>query len=124
VVAGLKRAVASRRGPMPQQRIVVFGAGAAGLGGARQIRAQLAEEGLDEAERVARIAVLDRHGLLVDDGRIMDPYKRELAWPAERAAECGLADRHARGLGDVVRALRPKIGRASCRDRGKSPAET
>src|SRR5690606_23011954 len=109
VVAGLNSALAIKRETMSQQRIVIFGAGAAGLGVARQIRAQLAEEGLDEAERVARIAVLDRHGLLVDDGRIMDPYKRELAWPAERAAECGLADRHARGLGDVVRALRPTI---------------
>ncbi len=109
VVAGLNSALAITRETMSEQRVVIFGAGAAGLGVARQIRAQLAEEGLDEAERVARIAVLDRHGLLVDDGRIMDPYKRELAWPAELAASCGLADRRARGLGDVVRAFRPTV---------------
>src|SRR5690606_11689722 len=79
------------------------------LGVCRQIRAQLAEAGLAHDECFARIAVLDRHGLLVDDGRIMDPYKRELAWPAELAAARGLADRHARGLLDVVRKFRPTI---------------
>ena len=37
------------------------------------------------------IAVLDRSGLLVDDGRPMDEYKHALAWPAARAAALGLA---------------------------------
>ena len=109
VVAGLNGALKIKRETMAEQRIVIFGAGAAGLGVARQIRAQLAEEGLGHDECVARIAVLDRHGLLVDDGRIMDPYKRELTWPAELAASHGLSDRHARGLHDVVRKYRPTI---------------
>src|SRR5690606_37199739 len=109
VVAGLNSALKIKRETMAEQRVAILGAGAAGLGVCRQIRAQLAEEGLAHDECVARIAVLDRHGLLVDDGRIMDPYKRELAWPAELAAARGLADRHARGLLDVVRKFRPTI---------------
>lgn len=109
VMSGLNSALRIKGEPLSAQRIVILGAGAAGLGVARQVRAQLAEEGLNEAERNARIAVLDRHGLLVDDGRIMDPYKRELAWPAELAASKGFEDRNSRMLLDVVRKFHPTM---------------
>src|SRR5690606_25309720 len=81
VMAGLNSALRIKREALAAQRIVIMGAGAAGLGVARQIKAQLAEEGVSEAEQLAAVAVLDRRGLLVDDGSITDPYKRELAWP-------------------------------------------
>lgn len=109
VTAGLNSALRIKRERLSEQRIAILGAGAAGLGVARQIRVQLAEEGVDDADRVARIAVLDRQGLLVDDGRIMDPYKRELAWPADLAAARGLENRHARMLADVVAKFRPTM---------------
>lgn len=110
VVAGLNSALRIKRERLADQRIVVFGAGAAGLGVARQIKTQLAEEGVGEADEVlARVAVLDRHGLLVDDGRIMDPYKRELAWTPNVAARFGLDDTSARMLLDVVRKYQPTM---------------
>lgn len=108
VVAGLNSALRVKRESLAEQRIVIFGAGAAGLGVVRQIRAQLAEEGADPA-RLEQVAVLDRNGLLVDDGRIKDPYKRELAWPAELAERHGLGDPYGRGLREVVRRFRPTM---------------
>jgi malic enzyme len=109
VVAGLNSALTIKREPLSAQRVVIFGAGAAGLGVARQIKAQLADEDV-VGERQARVvAVLDRGGLLVQDGRPMDDYKRALAWPAELAAELGLADLTRRSLLDVVRAYRPSV---------------
>ncbi len=45
------------------ERIIVFGAGAGGLGIARQIRAGYAQRGFDDAQIRARIAVLDSRGL-------------------------------------------------------------
>ncbi len=109
VMAGLNTALAIKGERLAAQRIVILGAGAAGLGVARQIKTQLAEEGTGEAERAPVLAVLDRNGLLVDDAKIMDPYKREMAWPSELAARFGLADSRARLLADVVRAYRPTI---------------
>ena len=110
VVAGLNSALRIKRERLADQRIVILGAGAAGLGVARQIRTQLAEEGVVENDEfLARVAVLDRHGLLVDDGRIMDPYKRELAWTPSIAARFGLDDTSARMLLDVVRKYRPTM---------------
>ena len=51
--------------------------------------------------------MLDRGGLLVDDGRPMDDYKHALAWPAARAAALGLAEPTQRSLLDVVRKYPP-----------------
>jgi len=109
VMAGLNSALRIKKEPLSAQRIAILGAGAAGLGVARQIKAQLAEEGVGDAERLADVAVLDRNGLLVDDGRIMDPYKRELAWSPALARRHGLEAVDSRMLYDVVRKFRPTI---------------
>ena len=79
--------------------MLIFGAGAAGLGIARQVRAAMGNAGL--------IGVLDSRGLLVDDREIRDAYKKELAWTAEQAGKMGLADPDARGLATVVARFQP-----------------
>jgi malate dehydrogenase (oxaloacetate-decarboxylating) len=109
VMAGLNSALTIKGERLAAQRIVIFGAGAAGLGVTRQIKAQLADEGVVGDRQADVIAVLDRGGLLVDDGRPMDAYKRALAWPATRAAPLGLAAPTERSLLDVVRKFRPTV---------------
>jgi malate dehydrogenase (oxaloacetate-decarboxylating) len=109
VLAGLNSALQITGETLPRQRIVVLGAGAAALGIVRQIRAQLAEEGVDEAGQLAALGTLDRNGLLVDDGRPMDDYKRELAWTAAMAGKYGLVNAKERMLFDVVSKFRPTI---------------
>jgi malic enzyme len=109
VLAGLTSALRVKRERLADQRIVIFGAGAAGLGVARQIKTHLKEQGVAETEQAAAVAVLDRSGLLVDDGRIAEAYKRELAWPPALASAHGLGDPNARMLYDVVRNYRPSI---------------
>jgi len=107
VMAGLNTALKIKNERLADQRIVILGAGAAGLGVTRQIKAQLADEGVTGHAQAACVAVLDRGGLLVDDGRPMDAYKRALAWPAERAAALGLAEPSERSLFEVVHKYRP-----------------
>jgi malic enzyme len=109
VMAGLNSALMVKGERLASQRIVIFGAGAAGLGVTRQIKAQLVDEGVIGEQQAAVIAVLDRGGLLVDDGRPMDDYKRALAWSAERAASLGLSNPAKRGLLDVVSKYRPTV---------------
>ncbi len=109
VVAGLNSALKIKRERLADQRTVIFGAGAAGLGVARQIRAQLTEEGVVGDRLAASVAVLDRSGLLVDDGSVRDAYKRELAWPVAVAAQHGFGAGDARQLYGVVAAYRPTI---------------
>ncbi len=109
VMAGLNSALTVKHERLAAQRIVVFGAGAAGLGVTRQIKAQLVDEGVTGEKQNEIIAVLDRGGLLVDDGRPMDDYKHALAWSTGRAAAMGLAEPAQRTLLDVVRKYRPTV---------------
>jgi malate dehydrogenase (oxaloacetate-decarboxylating) len=109
VAAGLNSALKLKRERLADQRIVIFGAGAAGLGVARQIKAQLAEEGVAGDRLTATVAVLDRSGLLVDDGSLRDAYKRELAWPAAVAAQHGFGAGQGRQLYDIVAGYRPSM---------------
>jgi len=109
VVAGINSALRVLDARLAAQRIVIFGAGAAGLGVARQINARLAEEGVPSTERAGVVAVLDRTGLIVDDGRIRDAYKRELAWPTALARRHSLDGNNGRSLHDVVRRFKPTM---------------
>lgn len=94
---------------LSDERIVVFGAGAGGLGIARQIRAGLVQLGLDDAAIRERIAVLDSRGLIVSDNEMRDAYKKELAWSQEQASRVGLGNSAQRGLDDVVEHYKPTV---------------
>jgi malate dehydrogenase (oxaloacetate-decarboxylating) len=109
VIAGLNSALRVLDQRLADQRIVIFGAGAAGLGVRRQIISRLEERGVPPSEHPASVAVLDRNGLIVDDGRIRDAYKRELAWPMALAQKYGFDGNNSRSLHDVVRRYKPTM---------------
>jgi malic enzyme len=92
---------------LADERVLVYGAGAAGLGITRQILSGLRAAGINEPRR--QVGVLDSKGLLVDDVPMRDAYKAELAWPGALASEFGLGDRKRRNLADVVAAFRPTV---------------
>ncbi len=92
---------------LSEHRVVVHGAGAAGLGIVRQIRAAMQIEGLSAAQSLERVAALDSRGLLVTDHEQREAYKRDLAWPPTLAQSFGLGAASARGLDAVVAAFRP-----------------
>jgi malate dehydrogenase (oxaloacetate-decarboxylating) len=106
-LAGLLSSVRITGTRLSEHRVVVHGAGAAGLGIARQIRAAMQIEGLSAAESLERVAALDSRGLLVTDHEQREAYKRDLAWPPALAQSLGLGAQSARGLDAVVQAFRP-----------------
>jgi malate dehydrogenase (oxaloacetate-decarboxylating) len=109
VLAALAGAARIPGRPASAQRIVVAGAGAAGLGVARLLRDTRVRAGRTHDEATAAVAVVDSRGLIVDDGQKPHVHKREVAWPASLAAHHGLANAGGRRLGDVVRQLRPTV---------------
>jgi malate dehydrogenase (oxaloacetate-decarboxylating) len=104
-LAGIIAGVRKLGGNLADHRFVVHGAGAAGFGITRRIRAALDACGGD---RYA-VAALDSRGLLVEDVEVTDAYKRELAWPADLAQERGLGGPGGRDLLSVVRAFKPTV---------------
>jgi malate dehydrogenase (oxaloacetate-decarboxylating) len=93
--------------PLSQHRIVILGAGAAGVGIARLVREALHRAGLQGHDLRRALAVLDAHGLVVEGEGPAEDYRRELAWPHELAAAHGLQPGH--DLLAVVRALHPSV---------------
>ena len=112
------------------QRVVILGAGAAGIGIARRSATTLERAGVDGDDLVPRRGALDIRGLLVGDGQPSSTtYKRDFAWPAALAAARGLgrsarsrgrgpsaeadrAHRHVRRAGHVHGGRRAGDGRA------------
>lgn len=95
--------------PLAQQRIVMVGAGAAGIGIARQLRGLLAGAGLSGPQLQAAIAVLDSEGFLHEGRQITEATKREFAWPVELAHACGLPLQNPNDLLAIVKAVRPTV---------------
>ena len=94
--------------PLLEQRVVILGAGAAGIGIARLVRSTLARAGLAGEALTRAVACIDSQGLLVDDQPVKDEHKKPFVWPRALAAAAGLPDAP-RGLEAVVRALKPTV---------------
>ena len=87
-------------------RILVFGAGAAGLGIARQLRQQFAAMGFDKRGQAAAVLVMDSGGIVSDGRDKLDNYKQEFAWPESMVAELGLDESGKKNLASVVAAFK------------------
>lgn len=108
-LAGVLSALRVTGGSLADQRIVIHGAGAAGLGIARQLRAALRESGASEAAVQRACCVLDSRGLLIEGRDIRDEYKKELAWSAETAREFDLQIDGDLDLATVVSRYQPTV---------------
>ncbi|MCW5890559.1 MAG: NAD-dependent malic enzyme [bacterium] len=95
--------------PLKEQRIVILGAGAAGVGIGRLIRRTLQNAGVTGEKLANAVCCLDSKGLVVDDGSIRDMYKREMAWTPAQAEAFGLGAGQPRDLLSVVKALKPSV---------------
>jgi malic enzyme len=90
-------------------RSVVYGAGAAGIGIARQIRRQLQQEGVAGEDLRRAIIALDSRGVVSEDRGDLDSNKRDFAWPAEWLDEIGLRGDERRDLAKVVDAFKGNV---------------
>jgi len=96
-VAGLLASSRLTGTPLTAQRVVILGAGAAGIGIARLLRDTFRKAGLSGDDLTRAIANVDTGGLVVDDRPIHDEHKREFAWPAWQADWFGLGQADADG---------------------------
>jgi len=86
VLAGLLAASRITRRPLTDETFLIHGAGAGGVGVARQIVAGLVRQGLSEQDAHARVFIVDSRGLVLQGRAGMEPYKREMAQPAGRVS--------------------------------------
>lgn len=106
VLAGVK---ASGR-PLREHRIVVFGAGSAGVGIADDLRDALRADGLSQEEATGRIWCVDRYGLLTDDQDSLRDFQARYARPAAETKDWARdADHDGVALAEVVDRIHPTI---------------
>lgn len=106
-LAGVMGGARATGTPMHDQRIVILGAGAAGIGIAHQVRDALSRAGLSGEALTRAVAVLDSRGLLVEGEPSNDKYKDEFRWPRALVDELGLTE--GRDLLSVVKAVKPTV---------------
>jgi malic enzyme len=105
-LAGLLAGARATGTRLEEQRTVILGGGAAGIGIARLLHAALGRAGLPLEDRLRAVAVVDLDGLLVGDAPTLEPFQRTVAWPAAVADASGLGAGRRRDLAAVVRAVR------------------
>jgi malate dehydrogenase (oxaloacetate-decarboxylating) len=92
------------------QRIVIFGAGVAGIGIADLMRDVMVDEGLTVDEATRRFWCVDTHGLLINDmGDRLHGYQAPYARPAAEVKTWRITEQATIPLLDVVRRVRPTM---------------
>src|SRR5260370_32260328 len=88
--------------PLRNQRVVIFGAGTAGMGVADQIRHAMMREGLSEEDATRQFWCVDRQGLLTTDMDVqLQDYQAAYARPAAESNAWKRAG-NGKGVGPAV----------------------
>jgi malate dehydrogenase (oxaloacetate-decarboxylating) len=100
ILAGLRVARTRAR----EQRVVIFGAGTAGMGIADQIRTIMVDDGLSEQDATRRFWCVDKQGLLLDDMTDLRDFQRPYARPHDEVSSWRSTD-----LAGVVANVHPTV---------------
>jgi malate dehydrogenase (oxaloacetate-decarboxylating)(NADP+) len=98
-VAGLYNALKISKSALKDQRVLLLGAGSAGIGIANMIVSAMKLEGLPEQDARARISLFDVHGLLDASRRDLIPEQQRYAHPHAPSKD----------LVDSIQSLKPTI---------------
>jgi len=109
-LAAVLAAVTATGAELTGHRIVIFGAGSAGIGIADQLTAALTAEGLSAEQARTRFWAVDRHGLAVGDDHWLSADQRRYSRPSAEVADWQ-RDSVLGGipLAEVVRRVHPTV---------------
>ncbi|HEX6579305.1 MAG TPA: NAD-dependent malic enzyme [Actinomycetota bacterium] len=107
VMAGIRSALRILHEPLGAQRFVFLGAGAAGIGIARLLRAQMLREGVLEGDVRRAIVQLDSRGLTYAGREPLDADKEAFALGGDEMAAFRFVTGETYGLEEVVKHVHP-----------------
>jgi malic enzyme len=94
---------------LADQRILMVGAGAAGVGIARHVKQALRAAGVPDDEIPEHLALVDVFGLVSMGSEGLEPHQHDVAWPAALAESRGLAGEASKDFVHVVDTFRPTV---------------
>src|ERR1035438_9358947 len=95
--------------PLKDQRFLLVGSGAAGIGIGRLLRTALLAEGLTEAEVRQRQIFMDSGGVVWEGRQDVEAHKREVALRREELAAVGFSEPLPTALEQVILCVRPTV---------------
>jgi len=108
-LAALLAAVKATNSRLSDQRIIIYGAGAAGTGIAEQICAAMKLEGLTEEEARKRFWLLDRNGLLLEDSATLIKAQTPFARSRTEIANWKKEANGTASLLEVIKEIHPTV---------------
>ena len=109
VMGGILAALKLLGEPIGAQRFIFLGAGAAGIGIARLVRAAMERKGVPPEEIRKAIVQLDSHGLTYEGRQPLDDDKREFALRQGEMKAHGFAEGQSHDLETVIRHVKPTM---------------
>lgn len=108
-LAALLSAINATKTKITEQRIVVFGAGSAGIGITEQIRKAMVHEGLSEEDANKHFWLLNSRGLLTDHSELLTEERKPFARPLSETKDWICDEEEFISLLDVIRNVKPTI---------------
>ncbi|MDA2563479.1 oxaloacetate-decarboxylating malate dehydrogenase [Bacillus cereus group sp. MYBK57-1] len=106
-LAAVLSAVKASGVPLNEHRVVVFGAGTAGIGIADQVRDAMVRVGVSEEESYKRFWCIDRNGLVTDN--MEDLLDFQIPYARKEAEVSEWKENDVIGLAEVVKHVKPTI---------------
>ncbi|WP_270393024.1 oxaloacetate-decarboxylating malate dehydrogenase [Bacillus paranthracis] len=106
-LAAVLSAVKASGVPLSEHRVVVFGAGTAGIGIADQVRDAMVRVGVSEEESYKRFWCIDRNGLVTDN--MEDLLNFQMPYARKEAEVSEWKQNGVIGLAEVVKHVKPTI---------------
>ena len=95
--------------PLKEQRFLLVGSGAAGVGIGRLLRSALLAEGMTEAEVRQHHVFIDSGGIVWEGRQDLETHKREVALRKEELALVGLSEPLPTSLEKIITGVRPTV---------------
>lgn len=108
-LAAIVSAVGVTKIPLREQKILVFGPGAAGIGNADQIRSAMIEDGLPAEDSFRSFWAFDYRGLLTDDMEDVLDYQKPYVRKKEEISSWARSEDGKIPLLEVIRQVKPTI---------------
>jgi malate dehydrogenase (oxaloacetate-decarboxylating) len=109
VLAALLAAIKKNQLELQEQRIVIFGGGAAGIGIAHHLVGAMKASGIDERKAFRTIYIVDVHGLVYENLSDVTPFQKPFARLQEEVVQWKISTQGPITLLDVVENAHPTI---------------
>ena len=108
-VAGVMAACRATGTALKDQRVLILGGGAAGIGIARLLQDRLRRNGVSGEALTQAIAICDSKGMLVDSRTFAERSKTAIAWPKALAEKMGITGQAASHYEDLADIFKPTV---------------